>query len=145
VQLTGRLITRDLEGLIDKAVSKDKADYAIITGCQIHSWPNPKTNAPVLEYVMPTSAYVVINGEKIVLDLSGVPPLTPRQVAILAAGAPKSKEPAAYLKGSTAIAVEQTDTAAAQPSPLLVGARKGAAGQDEHKVPDWAKQFSTCC
>jgi hypothetical protein len=145
MQLTGRLITRDLEGLIDKAVSKEKADFALITGCQIHSWPNPKSGGPAIEYVMPTSAYVVIKGEKTVLDLSGVPPLTPRQVAILAAGAPKSKEPAAYLKGSTAIAVEQPDPAMVQPSPLLVGVRKGSGGQDEHKVPEWAKQFSTCC
>ena len=144
VQIAGRVITRDLEGLIAKAVSTDKADYAVITGCQVHSWPKDPSS-PAIEYVMPTSGYVVMNGVKSNIDLAKVPPLTPRQVAILAAGGAKSKEPAVYLEGTVAQGVEQPDPAMAAPSPLLTGARKGAAGQDEHKVPAWASQFSECC
>lgn len=142
MQIAGRVITRDLEGLIAKAVSTDKADYAVVTGCQVHSWPQA-AGQPAIEYVMPTTAYVVINGVRSELDLSKVPPLTPRQVAILAAGGGKSKEAAVYLEGSTAQGVEQPDPAMVAPSALVTGARKGAAGQDEHKVPAWASQF--CC
>jgi Limiting CO2-inducible proteins B/C beta carbonyic anhydrases len=33
-----RTITSDLEGLIKAAVDTQKADYAVVTGVQIHNW-----------------------------------------------------------------------------------------------------------
>jgi Limiting CO2-inducible proteins B/C beta carbonyic anhydrases len=92
VQIAARVIARDLNALIDKAVSPAKADYAVITGIQIHSWPNPDSNEPVLEYVEPKSGYVVRDGVKSELDLAAMPPLTPRQIGILAAGGACSRD-----------------------------------------------------
>ncbi len=69
-----RTITSDLEGLISKAVNTSKADYAVITGIQVHNWAAELTSgAPSLEFVVPTKAYVVVNGEKVDLDLSKIP------------------------------------------------------------------------
>jgi hypothetical protein len=145
VQIANRVITRDLEALIAKAVSTDKADYAVITGVQVHSWPNPETGHPAIEYVMPSTGYVVVNNTKSELNLSSLPPMTPRQMAILAAGGNGSGEAVTYLKGSTVQAVPMTDPAVAKASPLLLGARRDS-GQVSHEVPAWAAQFSkTCC
>lgn len=38
VQVAERTITSDLEGLIKAAVDTQKADYAVVTGVQIHNW-----------------------------------------------------------------------------------------------------------
>ena len=38
VQVAERTITSDLEGLIKAAVDTEKADYAVVTGVQIHNW-----------------------------------------------------------------------------------------------------------
>ena len=59
----------------------------VCAGVQIHSWPSPESDEPVLEYVEPSNGYVVVDGVKNELDLQGMPPLTPRQIAILAANA----------------------------------------------------------
>jgi hypothetical protein len=75
-----RTIAADLEYLISKAVDPAKADYAVITGVQIHSWGKENDDGtPNLEYVQPVQAYAVVNGEKTAIDLRGVPALTPRQ------------------------------------------------------------------
>ena len=58
------MITKDLEGLIAKAVDPSKADYAVIAGVQIHSWPTTVGNGPPLEYLWPKAAYAVVNGER---------------------------------------------------------------------------------
>lgn len=84
MQLAQRTITSDLEKLIENGVDPKKADYAVITGVQIHSWPNPETGAPALEFVAPASGYVVVNGVRRELELERAPALTPRQAAILA-------------------------------------------------------------
>jgi hypothetical protein len=37
-QVAERQITTDLEYLISKTVDPQKADYAVVTGVQIHNW-----------------------------------------------------------------------------------------------------------
>lgn len=92
-KVTERTISDDLEFLISKAVDPAKADYAVVTGVQIHNWSTEFDNEePNLEWVAPTSAYVVVNGEKTVLDLKSVPSLTPRQIRLLAS-APDAHNP----------------------------------------------------
>jgi hypothetical protein len=80
-----RTITNDLEFLISKAVDPKKADYAVVTGVQIHSWGKSwGDDTPNLEYVQPCVVYTVVNGEKTALDLNKIPALTPRQIKELA-------------------------------------------------------------
>ncbi|PSC73738.1 low-CO2 inducible isoform B [Micractinium conductrix] len=82
-----RTISDDLEFLISKSVDTSKADYAVITGVQIHNWAHSfEDDSPNMEYVAPTSTYVVVNGVKTHLDLLQVPPLTPRQIRLLHGG-----------------------------------------------------------
>lgn len=66
------MITNDLEFLISKAVDTSKADYAVITGVQIHNWGSDKTGAPTLEFIAPTTGYVVIDGKRVDLELQKV-------------------------------------------------------------------------
>ncbi|MEJ5228039.1 hypothetical protein [Thermodesulfovibrio sp.] len=55
-KLTLKVIIEDLENIIEKVVDKNKADYALISGIQIHG---PQEN-----YIIPDESYVVITGEK---------------------------------------------------------------------------------
>jgi hypothetical protein len=81
-----RTITDDLEYLIKHAVAGRRADYAVITGVQIHSWGRQyKGEAPNIEYIAPSTVYTVVAGERTDLDLMSIPPLTPRQLKVLAA------------------------------------------------------------
>jgi len=65
---------QDLEYLISEAVNPEIADYAIVTGVQIHNWGESFDNEePTLEFVAPTRVSVVINGERTELDLSQIP------------------------------------------------------------------------
>jgi len=82
-----RVITTDLEYLISKAVNPKNADYAVVTGVQIHNWASDLDDVriPSMEFVAPARAYVVVNGEKIDLDLQQVPALSPRQLQLLGA------------------------------------------------------------
>ena len=66
---------QDLEYLISKAVDPKKADYAVFTGVQIHNWVADlnNTDVPSLEFVGVGKSYVVVNGEKVHLDLEKVP------------------------------------------------------------------------
>jgi hypothetical protein len=76
-----RAITADLEFLISKAVDPKKADYAVVTGIQVHSWAKAYgDDTPNLEYVQPCVVYTVVNGQKTALDLNKIPALTPRQL-----------------------------------------------------------------
>ena len=69
-----RTISDDLEFLISKTVNTDKADYAVITGVQIHNWANDfEDDSPNMEMVYPTSAYAVVDGIKTHLDLTVMP------------------------------------------------------------------------
>lgn len=78
---------QDLEYLISKAVNPKQADYAVVTGVQVHNWASnlEDVRIPSMEFVAPARAYVVVNGEKIDLDLQQVPALSPRQLQLLAA------------------------------------------------------------
>lgn len=62
------VIDNTLEHLISVAVDSSKADYAVITGVQIHSGNNlpdaPFQLENTVEYIAPSLSYVVINGEK---------------------------------------------------------------------------------
>lgn len=80
---------QDLEYLISKAVNPQKADYVVVTGVQVHNWASDLEDAriPSLEFVAPARAYVVVNGEKIDLDLQQVsqtsclPPIVPKHLS----------------------------------------------------------------
>eukprot|EP01025_Chloroclados_australasicus_P052758 TRINITY_DN6160_c0_g2_i1.p2 TRINITY_DN6160_c0_g2~~TRINITY_DN6160_c0_g2_i1.p2 ORF type:complete len:319 (+),score=63.53 TRINITY_DN6160_c0_g2_i1:142-1098(+) len=146
-KLAERVITSDLEFLISRAVDTEKADYAVVTGVQIHSWPNPETGAPNIEFVMPSTMYTVVNGVKSTIELANVPALTARQAAILASADAKDLA-AAYCTGSTVTEVKQTDPAG---NPALKGKEpellfKTVGGaQTEHSVPEWARVYSCEC
>ncbi|CAI5458148.1 unnamed protein product [Closterium sp. Yama58-4] len=64
-------ITDDLEYLISQTVDPATADYAVITGVQIHSGNNlpgePFQTERLCDYIAPNAMYVVINGEKHIL------------------------------------------------------------------------------
>lgn len=53
---TLKVIVEDLEHIIEKVVDTKKADYAVISGIQVHG---PEEN-----YIIPDESYVVVNGEK---------------------------------------------------------------------------------
>eukprot|EP00899_Mesostigma_viride_P027252 jgi/Mesvir1/7711/Mv11663-RA.13 len=86
-------ITHDLEDLIMDAVDTSKADYAVITGIQIHAWEAEANEKELLEggnkdrhdfeFVLPGKAYCVINGERKEMDLSALPALTPRMITLM--------------------------------------------------------------
>jgi hypothetical protein len=81
-----RTMTDDLEYLIEKTVDTSKADYAVVTGVQIHNWASDLANGmPSMEFVAPTKVYVCVNGQKMHLDISKVPSMSPRQIMLLAA------------------------------------------------------------
>jgi hypothetical protein len=51
-----RTISDDLEYLISKTVDTGKADYAVVTGVQIHNWGTSfEDDSPNMEFVAPTS------------------------------------------------------------------------------------------
>ena len=67
MQAAERTLTKDLENLIAKAVDTSKADYAVITGVQIHATTNDSVSGDLRElvdFIWPGAAYVVINGER---------------------------------------------------------------------------------
>jgi hypothetical protein len=71
-----RAITADLERLVTAAVDPAKADYAVITGVEVHNWATDLTDpaGASLEILFPTEAYAVVGGKKYVLDLSAPAP-----------------------------------------------------------------------
>ena len=66
---------QDLESLIMETVDQSKADYAVITGVQIHNWSDSFTNVdePSLEFIQPCKAYTVIHGRKTNINIQDVP------------------------------------------------------------------------
>lgn len=78
----------DLEQLISEVVDTDKADYAVITGVQIHSWATDYfDHEPNLEFVAPALSYVVVDGVKTDINLFNIPAPTPRQLVMLTSDA----------------------------------------------------------
>ncbi|KAK9915041.1 hypothetical protein WJX75_004010 [Coccomyxa subellipsoidea] len=85
-KIAERTIHDDMEYLIKHTVDPRKADYAVISGIQIHSWGEKFDDAaPNLEYIAPCSVYCVVAGERTYLDLFTIPGLTPRQISVLSA------------------------------------------------------------
>ena len=80
-----RTITDDLEYLIKHSVDTRRADYAVVTGVQVHSWGTLYSgDEPHLEYIAPSTVYTVVNGQRTYLDLAAIPAMTPRQLKLLA-------------------------------------------------------------
>jgi hypothetical protein len=87
-KLANKVIQGDVADLIDKTVDIEKADYAVITGIQIHSTrvANSKVWHPHLEFISPTSMFIVKDGIKHTMDIMGIDPPTPRQLFKINAG-----------------------------------------------------------
>jgi len=86
-RLADRVIRRDLDKLIEKTVDVSKADYAVVTGIQIHSTTaTNRTWHPALEFISPTSMYVVKDGVRNDMDVLSIDPPTPRQLFHIAGG-----------------------------------------------------------
>ena len=69
-----RTITDDLECLIEKAVDVRKADFAVVTGVEIHNWaPELGSGVPSLEFVAPAKVYTCVNGEYNYIDIMDIP------------------------------------------------------------------------
>ncbi|PNH10436.1 hypothetical protein TSOC_002842 [Tetrabaena socialis] len=85
-QIAERTISDDLEFLIDKAVNPASSDYAVITGIQVHNWAAhlEAGGDPSMEFIAATKAYVVVNGVKTHLDLMMIPPMSFRQLQLMA-------------------------------------------------------------
>jgi len=66
---------QDLEKLITATVDEAKADYAVITGIQIHNWSDSFSDIeePSLEFIQPCKAYTVTHGRKTNMDIHSVP------------------------------------------------------------------------
>jgi hypothetical protein len=77
--LAERTITADLEGLIKETVDPMQQDYAVVTGVHVHNWGNEGTGAPDLEWIAPSSVYVVNNGKKININLEVCPSVPSKQ------------------------------------------------------------------
>lgn len=60
-KITLKAIVEDLENIIQKVVDPKKADYAVISGIQIHG---PEEN-----YIVPDESYVIIDGERKKLEI----------------------------------------------------------------------------
>jgi len=139
-----RVITTDLEYLISKAVNPKTADYAVVTGVQIHNWASDLDDEriPSMEFIAPARAYVVVNGEKIEVDLQQVPALSPRQLQLLAA---QSTEVPTTLKTLT----HGTHSSMLQEIPRdylltrLGGVNTTIELDVEHKGPSWREYVKT--
>ena len=77
--ITEQRITADLEELIKKTVNTKKADYAVMTGIQIHYWTDPDKYYRN-EYISPGKAYAVVDEKRKELDIQNVLPLSKRQL-----------------------------------------------------------------
>ncbi|KAF0144855.1 MAG: low-co2 inducible protein lcib [Nitrospirae bacterium] len=60
-KITQTAIQADLERTLNKVVNKDRSNYAVITGIQIHG---PENN-----YVWPAECYAIVNGKQIQLKV----------------------------------------------------------------------------
>lgn len=81
-KLAEQRITSDLETLIDATVDKKKADYAVLTGVQIHYWSDPEKYYKN-EYIWPRKSYAIIDGRRIDVDITNTKGLSPRQLELV--------------------------------------------------------------
>lgn len=77
-----RRITQDLETLISTTVDKKKADYAVLTGIQIHYWTDPDKYYKN-EYIWPQKSYAVVNEKRVDLNIQGTKGLSSRQLELV--------------------------------------------------------------
>lgn len=84
-KLADKCITSDLEDLISKTIDPEKADYGLICGIHVHSWPEQGVNSgePLLEFAWVSTQYVVVNGQRRELQMESIPSFTPRQLLLL--------------------------------------------------------------
>jgi len=107
-----RTITDDLECLIEKAVDVRKADFAVVTGVEIHNWaPELGSGVPSLEFVAPAKVYTCVNGQYNYIDLMDIPSLTPRQIALLAEKSLGAAAEESGISGSGAVTATSTISA----------------------------------
>jgi len=116
-----RTITADLEKLIGKAVDPRKADYAVITGVQIHNWAVnlDDPNSYSMEFVAPSSCYCVVNGVATHLDLSQIPQVTPRMLNLLASSSLNGITGHSFHEGYTSYSSGTSSTLQEIPSSYL--------------------------
>jgi hypothetical protein len=95
-----KAITADLERLVAAAVDPAKADYAVITGVEVHNWATDLKDpaGASIEILYPTQAYAVIQGKKYTLDLTAPAPAG----FSLAAGSGSGKAGSSPVSSSTA-------------------------------------------
>ena len=88
-KLADGVIRTHMEELVRASVDPSKADFAIVTGVQIHSYGHTLDEwHPNMEYICPTSMTIVTNGKRTDVDLlAETPAPTPRQLFALRAGA----------------------------------------------------------
>jgi len=141
--LAERTITTDLEYLIEKAVDPAKANYAVVTGVQIHNWAADLDNpdVPSLEFVSVGKCYVVVNGKKVHLDLRAVPALSPRQLKLLSQAAPADPPGVATTANSASSGMLQE-----LPRDYLLrrlGGVQSHSNVDEGAAPNWSEYVQT--
>jgi len=87
-KLCDGVIQEDFTELVRAAVDPSKADFAILTGVQIHSYGHTLDEwHPNMEYICPTSMTVVTNGQAQKIDLvAETPAPTPRQLFAMRGG-----------------------------------------------------------
>lgn len=92
-KLADGVIRTHMEELVRASVNPSKADFAIVTGVQIHSYGHTLDEwHPNMEYICPTSMTIVTNGKRTDVDLlAETPAPTPRQLFALRAGAGKGE------------------------------------------------------
>jgi hypothetical protein len=83
-----RAISADLERLVAAAVDPAKADYAVVTGVEVHNWATDLKDpaGASLEILYPTAAYAVVKGKRYTLDLSSPAPAGFSMAAATAGG-----------------------------------------------------------
>ncbi|KAJ9519299.1 hypothetical protein QJQ45_023098, partial [Haematococcus lacustris] len=94
-QVAERTITNDLMFLIEKMVDPAKANYAVVTGVQIHNWAaelSASSGVPSLEFVAPTDVLVMRHGTKFHINLAKVPTMSPRQLRLFANASTSDEE-----------------------------------------------------
>lgn len=77
-----RRITEDLETLISKTVDKSKADYAVLTGVQIHYWTDPDKYYKN-EYIWPSKSYAYVDGKRVDMNVMEMKGLSSRQLEMV--------------------------------------------------------------
>mmetsp|Transcript_630 Transcript_630/g.1733 ORF Transcript_630/g.1733 Transcript_630/m.1733 type:complete len:256 (-) Transcript_630:78-845(-) len=129
-RIAERRISSDLDALIKQAVDVSDADYAIVTGVQIHSWGQEFDNdEPNLELIAPTKVGVMVQGTYKALRLANLPAPSARQVSQLA-GPSNAESPSSAVVsvgGSTISAMDGKGTFSNAAAGAAAGRRRREA------------------